>query len=83
MAKKKAAGKASQHVSPKGKRLGVKVGDNEKVSPGEILVRQRGTQIRAGSNVKVGRDFTLYAVAAGAVKFGRKLGKNIVSVVTN
>lgn len=83
MAKKKAGGKASQHVSPKGKRLGVKVGDGEKVSPGAILIRQRGAQINAGSNVKVGRDYTLYAVAEGAVKFGKKLGKKIVSVVSN
>lgn len=83
MAKKKAGGKASQHVSPKGKRLGVKVNDGEKVSPGEILVRQRGTKIKAGPGVKVGRDFTLYAVAEGAVKFGKKLGKKIVSVISH
>lgn len=82
MSKKKAGGKASQHVSPKGKRLGVKVGDGEKVSPGEILIRQRGNKIGAGSGVRVGRDFTLYAALEGAVKFGQKLGKKIINVIS-
>ena len=80
MAKKKAGGKASQHVSPAGKRLGVKVTSGEKVSAGEILVRQVGTVFKAGKGVKVGRDFTLYSVVSGVVKFGQKLGKKIVSV---
>lgn len=83
MSKKKAGGKASQHVSPKGKRLGVKVGSGQKVSPGEILVRQRGLQIKAGRGAKVGRDFTLYATVAGIVKFGRKLGKKFVSIISS
>lgn len=81
MSKHKAGGKTDQHVNPKGKRLGVKVSQLEKVGPGEILVRQRGTVIGAGKNVKVGRDHTLYAKASGEVKFGNKLGKKVVSVV--
>ena len=80
MAKKKQGGKTSQHVSPAGKRLGVKVGDGQKVIAGSILVRQRGTVIAAGKNVKVGRDHSLYALINGVVKFGKKLGKKIVSV---
>lgn len=80
MAKKKAGGKITQHVRPSGKRLGPKVGDGQKVNAGVIIVRQRGTKIRAGKNVKVGRDHTLYATAAGIVKFGKKLSKKIVSV---
>ena len=80
MAKKKAGGKIRQHVRPSGKRLGPKVGDGEKVAPGVILVRQRGTKISAGKNVRVGRDHTLYAAVEGVVRFGKKLSKKIVSV---
>lgn len=82
MSKHKAGGsKASQHVNPVGKRLGVKLTHGEKVGPGEIIVRQRGTIIAAGDGVKVGRDHTLYAVSKGVVKFGQKLGKSVVSVI--
>lgn len=82
MAHKKQGGKARQHVRPSGKRLGVKVSNKEQVGSGEVLVRQRGTKLTAGKNVKVGRDQTLYAATSGAVKFGKKLGKKVVSVVT-
>lgn len=54
--------------------------DGQKVAPGMILVRQRGTPIKAGDGVKVGRDHTLYAVSSGKVKFGQKLGKKVVIV---
>ena len=81
MAHKKAGGKTSQHVRPSGKRLGVKMSDGQKVAPGMILVRQRGTLIKAGDGVKIGRDHTLYAVTQGVVKFKQKLGKKFVSVV--
>jgi large subunit ribosomal protein L27 len=83
MSKKKAAGgKASQHVSPAGKRLGIKIDDQGKVSPGMVIVRQRGTTIGLGKGVAQGRDHTIYAISKGIVKFGRKLGKKIVSVVS-
>ncbi len=83
MSKHKAGGsKASQHVNPSGKRLGVKITHGAKVSPGEIIVRQRGTTINAGGGVKLGRDHTVYAVMEGFVKFGQKLGKKFVSVVS-
>ena len=82
MSTHKAAGKAKQHTSPAGKRLGTKVGGMQKVASGEILVRQNGTKIDAGKNVKVGRDHTLYAVATGMVEFSTKLGKKLVNVVT-
>jgi large subunit ribosomal protein L27 len=52
-----------------GKRLGVKRGDGEAVRAGTILVRQRGTPVRPGVNVGVGRDHTLFALIDGAVKF--------------
>ncbi|KKP46775.1 MAG: 50S ribosomal protein L27 [Candidatus Woesebacteria bacterium GW2011_GWA1_33_30] len=82
MSTHKAAGKAKQHVSPSGKRLGTKVSGMQKVNAGEILVRQNGTKIGAGKNVKVGRDQTIYAVARGTVQFSTKLGKKLVNIIT-
>lgn len=83
MSKKKAGGgKASQHVSPSGKRLGIKTDEGKKVSPGMIIVRQRGTTIGLGKGVAQGRDHTIYAISKGIVKFGKKLGKKIVSVIS-
>ena len=52
-----------------GKRLGVKRFDGQVVRKGSILVRQRGTKIHAGVNVGQGRDFTLFALVDGSVKF--------------
>lgn len=83
MSTHKAAGKASQHVSPAGKRLGVKVSDGQKVSIGQILVRQRGTTFAKGFGVKEGRDHSLYSVLNGVVGFSRKVGKKVISVVSN
>jgi large subunit ribosomal protein L27 len=51
------------------KRLGVKRYDGQVVSAGSILIRQRGTKVHAGANVGCGRDFTLFALVDGAVKF--------------
>ena len=82
MSTHKAGGKASQHVSPSGKRLGVKVSDGKKVKIGSILVRQRGQQIKAGLGVKMGRDFTLYAVKDGVVKYFNKLGKKVAKIIS-
>jgi large subunit ribosomal protein L27 len=79
---KAAGGKASQHVSPVGKRLEVKVSGGEKVKAGSILVRQRGTKFHKGTNVRAGRDHTLYSMLDGVVKFGTKLGKKVVSVIS-
>ena len=80
MSTHKAAGKAKQHVSPAGKRLGVKRTHGATVKSGEVLVRQRGTTFHAGRNVKSGRDHTLYATLAGVVQFGQRLGRKVVSV---
>ncbi|HJY98916.1 MAG TPA: 50S ribosomal protein L27 [Patescibacteria group bacterium] len=81
MSTHKAGGKASQHVSPAGKRLGMKASDGEKVSPGMILVRQRGTKIKIGRGVASGRDHTVYAIIKGKVKFTTKLGRKVISVI--
>jgi large subunit ribosomal protein L27 len=69
MAHKAAAAKNGRDSNAK--RLGSKVGDGQTVTSGAILVRQRGTRIHPGANVHIGRDDTLYAVAAGTVKFDR------------
>jgi len=82
MAHKKQGGKARQHKRPTGKRLGVKVTHGEKVSEGMVIARQRGTKLKAGKGVKVGRDHTLYAIVRGTVKFGQKLGRKVVAVIT-
>jgi len=82
MSTHKAGGKASQHVSPSGKRLGPKVADGEKVTKGQILIRQRGTKFGKGNGVREGRDHTLYSVVDGFVKVSKRLGKQIVSVVS-
>ncbi len=61
------------------KRLGVKRYDGQVVSAGSILIRQRGTKIHPGTNVGCGRDFTLFALVDGAVKF-QKDGK-VISIL--
>lgn len=69
MATKKAAGSTSLGRDSIAKRLGVKRYAGEQVNPGMILVRQRGTNIRPGKNVRKGTDDTLYAATAGTVQF--------------
>ena len=71
MASKKAAGSTKNGRDSQSKRLGVKRFGGETVSSGTILVRQRGTQFQAGNNVRLGRDFTIYSVIDGQVKFER------------
>jgi large subunit ribosomal protein L27 len=69
MAHKKGQGSSRNGRDSKAKRLGTKVGDGQTVTAGTILVRQRGTKFKPGGNVKRGRDDTLFATAAGEVKF--------------
>ncbi len=67
-----------------GRRLGVKKYGGEAVIPGNILVRQRGTQFWPGANVGMGKDHTLFAKAEGAVSFRKGLkGRTFVSVLTD
>ncbi|KTG16578.1 MULTISPECIES: 50S ribosomal protein L27 [Guyparkeria] len=72
MAHKKAAGSTRNGRDSESKRLGVKRFGGESVSAGSIIVRQRGTKFHAGSNVGVGRDYTLFALTDGQVKFETK-----------
>ena len=69
MAHKKAGGRSRYGRDSQGKRLGVKRYAGQVVNAGTILVRQRGTRIRTGNNVGVGRDYTLFALIDGVVKF--------------
>lgn len=71
MAHKKAGGSSRNGRNSPGQRLGVKRFGGELVVAGNILVRQRGTQFHPGLNVGVGRDWTLFALADGQVKFER------------
>ena len=69
MAHKKAGGSTSNGRDSNSKRLGVKRYGGERVTSGSIIVRQRGTRIKPGTNVGLGRDYTIFAVIDGEVKF--------------
>lgn len=69
MAHKKGGGSTRCGRDSKSKRLGVKRYGGQQVSAGTILVRQRGTRIRPGNNVGLGKDHTLFALITGTVKF--------------
>ena len=72
MAHKKAGGSTRNGRDSQAKRLGVKRFGGQLVSAGSIIIRQRGTQVRPGVNVGVGRDHTLFATADGVVQFVTK-----------
>jgi len=81
MAHKKAGGSTSNGRDSNAKRLGVKRYGGELVTSGSIIVRQRGTRLHPGTNVGLGRDFTLFAKIDGQVKFEWALkGRRKVSV---
>lgn len=71
MASKKASGSTRNGRDSQSKRLGVKKFGGQHVKPGMILIRQRGTKVLQGTNVKMGRDHTLYSVIDGRVQFER------------
>jgi large subunit ribosomal protein L27 len=82
MAHKKGAGSSRNGRDSNSQRLGVKKFGGEWVRSGHIIVRQRGTHIHPGLNVRLGRDDTLYAIAPGQVKFEKMPdGRKKVSVV--
>ena len=84
MAHKKGMGSSKNGRDSNAKRLGVKVSDGQNILAGGIILKQRGTKIHPGVNVKKGGDDTLFATSDGIVKFGRK-GKvrKMVSVLKN
>jgi large subunit ribosomal protein L27 len=82
MAHKKAGGSSRNGRDSQSKRLGVKKYGSEAVLAGNIIVRQRGTKVHAGKNVGMGKDHTLFATAAGVVKFHEGKGsRSYVSVL--
>ncbi|MEO0365681.1 MAG: 50S ribosomal protein L27 [Pseudomonadota bacterium] len=85
MAHKKAGGSTKNGRDSESKRLGVKRFGGEQVIAGNILVRQRGSHFHPGENVGMGRDYTLFAKADGAVTFRTRGPKNrkYVSVVAD
>ena len=91
MSTKKAGGSSKNLRDSKPKYLGVKRADGQTVKTGQVIVRQRGTRIEAGSNVRVGKDHTLFAMKDGVISFksmrktrfdGQTVVKRIAHVVT-
>jgi len=80
MAHKKGGGSTRNGRDSNAKRLGVKRYAGEFVIPGNIIVRQRGTKFRPGNHVGLGRDYTIYAMTTGQVKFETKHGRKYISV---
>ena len=72
MASTKAGGSSKNLNDSNPKYLGVKLADGSSARPGMVIVRQRGTKIEAGKNVRVGKDHTLFSVASGKVSFRNK-----------
>ena len=82
MAHKKAGGSSRNGRDSAGRRLGVKKFGGEKVIPGNIIIRQRGTKWNPGENVGMGKDHTIFALVEGNVEFRTKArGRVFVSVV--
>ena len=90
MASTKAGGSTKNLRDSKPKYLGVKLADGASARPGQVIVRQRGTKVMAGKNVRVAKDHTLFSLVSGKVSFaekrktgfdGRVTRRKIVSVV--
>ncbi|HCQ30841.1 TPA: 50S ribosomal protein L27 [Candidatus Collierbacteria bacterium] len=81
MAHVKSGGATRQHAQRAGKRLGVKIYGSQAVKTGQIIVRQRGADFHAGMNTELGRDFTLFSLIEGTVKYRKLHGVNYVDVI--
>ncbi len=81
MAHKKAGGAVTKNRDTHGKRLGIKIYGGQKASPGNIIVRQRGTLFHSGSGTMLGRDHTIFAITEGIVKFKQKLGRKFIEII--
>ncbi len=81
MAHKKAGGSSRNGRDSDGRRLGVKKFGDERVLAGNIILRQRGTKWHPGTNVGLGKDHTIFALVDGRVRFGKRLGRTVVSVI--
>lgn len=83
MAHKKGAGSTRNGRDSNSKRLGVKRYGGEQVITGNIIIRQRGTKIKPGEHIGVGKDYTLYALADGEVQFYQRQGRKFVTILPN
>jgi large subunit ribosomal protein L27 len=81
MAHVKAQGKTKQKGNRPGQRRGVKKFGGQKIKVGEIIIRQVGSKFNPGPGTKQGKDFTIYAMKPGVIKFIKRLGKKFVSVI--
>jgi len=90
MASTKAGGSAKNLTDSNAQYLGIKLSDGSVAKPGAIIVRQRGTKIEAGKNVKVAKDHTLFSLVDGKVSYrtrrkvsftGHKMTKKVVDVI--
>ena len=82
MAHKKAGGSTGNGRNSPGQRLGVKIYGGQRINEGSIIIRQRGTQVHPGKHVGCGKDYTLFALIDGVVKFhGGMKDRKYVSVV--
>lgn len=80
MAHTKAGGSTRQKGNRRGKRLGVKIYAGQSVDSGNILVRQKGSTFHPGLGVRMGRDFTLYSIKKGILKFITRSGRKFLAV---
>ena len=81
MAHKKGLGSSKNGRDSQSKRLGIKKFGGELVKAGNIIARQRGTKFQPGLNVGLGRDFTIFSLIDGNVKFTDKRGKKVINVL--
>ncbi|MBP9719601.1 MAG: 50S ribosomal protein L27 [Candidatus Levybacteria bacterium] len=82
MAHTKAQGSVKGNRDSAAQRLGVKLYGGQKAQPGSIIIRQRGSNFVAGNGVSTGKDFTLFALIEGIVKFKTNRGKKVVEVAS-
>lgn len=81
MAHTKSQKAAAGNRDSRSKRLGVKLYGGQQAKSGNIIIRQRGMRVRPGAGVKLGRDFTIYAILQGKVTFQIKRGQQYVAVI--
>ena len=80
-AHKKGGGSTKNGRDSNSKRLGVKAADGQFVLAGSIIIRQRGTKVYPGANVGLGKDYTLFALKDGKVKFAKSGSKKLVNII--
>ncbi|MDP4930502.1 MAG: 50S ribosomal protein L27 [Ilumatobacteraceae bacterium] len=81
MSKTKGGGSTRNGRASNSQRLGVKVFDGTAILAGTIIIRQRGTKVHPGKNVRRAKDDSLFSVVDGSVKFGERRGRKIVDVL--